>query len=94
MTRYDSGDEKRTDPRPVYILLGVDTEGGSHVYHTRSETVYTIEGTEVAYREDLEDRSINLFMDYVADRRGWQVRYLFRTAGDAITYSVSPEEAL
>ncbi|MFC4989400.1 hypothetical protein [Saliphagus infecundisoli] len=91
MTRYTRTKEKRTDPRPAYIPLGVDTEDASYVYHTRTESVYTIEGTTVAYHQSLEGHSINVYMDYVADRRGWADRRLHRTLGDGLEQANPPE---
>ncbi|MFC4989685.1 hypothetical protein [Saliphagus infecundisoli] len=84
MTRYNRTKEKRTDPRPAHVHLGVDTEGGSHVYHVPSESVYTIEGTAVAYHEFLEGHPISTYLEYVADRRGWLLRSLDRRAADAL----------
>ncbi|WP_114576288.1 hypothetical protein [Saliphagus sp. LR7] len=84
MTRYTRTKEKRTDPRPAYIHLGVDIEGGSHVHHVFSESVYTIEGTAVAYHECLDGHPISTYLKYVADRRGWLLRSLDRRAADAL----------
>ncbi|WP_306061320.1 hypothetical protein [Natronococcus wangiae] len=92
MRDYNPPAKKRTDPRPDYIHLGVDTEGGSHVYHTPTESVYTIEDTNVAYHESLEGRSINVYMDYIAERRGWTTRDMFHTMADAIV--TQAEEAI
>lgn len=84
MTRYTCTKEKRTDPRPAFVYLGVDTQNGSHVYHIPSESVYTIEGTSVAYHESLDGHPISTYLEYVADRRGWTTRSLDRRAADAL----------
>jgi len=73
-----------TDPRDAYIPIGVDTKGGHHVYRTTDETVFAIEGGRVTQRYDVSERSVNDWIDYVADRRGWESQELYKTAADAL----------
>jgi len=73
-----------TDPRDAYIPIGVDTKGGHHVYRTTDETVFAIEGGRVTQRYDVSERSVNDWIDYVADRRGWESQELHKTAADAL----------
>lgn len=91
MTRYDTDAENRTDPRPAYIPLGVDALGESHVYRTTDETVFVIDDSALSHREALDGRSVDSWMAYVSDRRGWTSRRYYATLGDAVENCVEAE---
>ncbi|MFC6763536.1 hypothetical protein [Natrinema soli] len=69
----------RTDHRPDYILVGVDTEDAHHVYRTTDETVHVIHNAERTYRYDLEsvDQGINDWIEYVKAERGFTTQHLY-----------------
>ncbi|WP_222914186.1 hypothetical protein [Natrinema sp. SYSU A 869] len=69
----------RTDHRPDYILVGIDTEDAHHVYRTTDETVYVIHNAERTYRYDLEavDQCINDWIEYVKTERGFTSQHLY-----------------
>ncbi|WP_323174096.1 hypothetical protein [Natrialba sp. PRR66] len=69
----------RTDHRPDYILVGVDTEDAHHVYRTPDETVHVIHNTKRTYRYDLEtvNQRINDWIEYVKDERGFKSQHLY-----------------
>jgi hypothetical protein len=77
----------RTDHRPDYLLIGVDTEDAHHVYRTTDETVHVIHDTTRTYRYDLEtlERSINDWIDYVQTNRGFATQHLYTTLADSLT---------
>lgn len=74
---------KRTDPRPNYSLLGVDSEGAHHIHDTKTQAVHVIRDGEREVVQDLDGHSVSEWMDYVEDERGWSERYLFDSMGDA-----------
>jgi len=70
--------EKRTgstDPRPTTVELGEDQRGADHIYRPRDELIHVIaaDGTR-EHVEDMRGRSVDDWMAYVADRRGWEVK--------------------
>ncbi|WP_339105943.1 hypothetical protein [Haloterrigena salinisoli] len=69
----------RTDPRPDYILVGIDTEGAHHVYRTTDETIHVIHTTERTYRYDLTtcDQDIDDWIKYVQAERGFTTQHLY-----------------
>ncbi|MFC6765901.1 hypothetical protein [Natrinema soli] len=69
----------RTDPRPDYILVGIDTEGAHHVYRTTDETVHVIHNTKRTYCYDLEavNQDINDWIEYVKAERGFTTQHLY-----------------
>lgn len=75
MERSISGNDPRaessTDPRPRHVPLGRDKAGCFHHYISHTETVFVIEGGEVAQTEDISRRPVDDWMAYVSDRRGW-----------------------
>lgn len=83
----------RSDPRPNYILIGIDAESAHHVYRTIDETVHVIHNTERTYRYDLEalEQTINDWIDYVATRRGFATQHLYTTLADSLTDAVGGE---
>jgi len=82
MSTHAHTQNKRTDPRAKYIFVGIDKAGGHHIYRTSDETVMVIEGTTIAYKHDLDGRSINEWLDYVEGKRGWGSQLLYKTFAD------------
>ena len=80
--------DKRTDPRDSYIQIGVDQEGAHHLYRTEDETVHVIRDGQRTYRQDLDGRSINEWINYVRGKRGWKHRDLFVDLSDFATSRV------
>jgi len=80
--------QESTDPRDDYIHIGIDTHDASHVYRTKDETVLVIEDGRIAYRHDLDERSVNEWLDYVTERRGWESRQLYKGMASALFSSV------
>lgn len=72
------------DPRDDYIHIGIDAKGGAHCYRTTDETVFAIGGGEIAQRYDVSERSVNDWIAYVDDRRGWDSQNLFESMADAL----------
>jgi hypothetical protein len=83
----------RTDPRPDYILVGIDTEGAHHVYRTTDESVHVIDNTERTYRYDLEalEQTIDDWIEYVTTRRGFTTQHLYTTLADSLTDAIGGE---
>ncbi|MFC6768616.1 hypothetical protein [Natrinema soli] len=69
----------RTDPRPNYILVGIDTEDAHHIYRTTDETVHVVHTTERTYRYNLNTCSqcINDWIEYVNAERGFTTQHLY-----------------
>lgn len=95
MSTKDAGSRKtdpttdRTDPRPNYIHLGVDTDHSSHVYRTTDETVHVVDAHGAReHRESLGSRSVHDWMDYVATKRGWTTQYMVDSFGDFLAASL------
>lgn len=90
MSTKDSGSCKtdpttnRTDPRPNYIRLGVDTDSASHVYRTTDETIHVVRDAARERVQNLDGRSVHEWMDYVATERGWTTQYMFDSPSGAI----------
>jgi hypothetical protein len=84
----------RTDPRPDYILVGIDTEGAHHVYRTTDETVHVINDTGRTYHYDLEalEQTIDDWIEYVRTRRGFTTQYLYTTLADSLTDAIGGED--
>ncbi|WP_306055611.1 hypothetical protein [Natronococcus wangiae] len=80
----------RTDPRPDYILVGVDTDGAHHVYRTIDESVHVIDSHERTYRYDLEalEKTINDWIAYITTRRGFATQHLYTTLADSLTDAI------
>jgi len=59
------------------LRLGVDSEGATHHYSRIAGTVAVVEVDGGVHRTDLEDRPLEMWIDYVADERGWEtLRYV------------------
>jgi len=91
MSTTHSSTQERTDPRPDYIHIGIDEEGGVHCYRTRDERVFCIEDGAVVEEFDLVElnRSVNDYIEHVADRRGWADQDLYTSMAASLTDSVT-----
>ena len=59
------------------LRLGVDSEGATHHYSRIAGTVTVVEVDGGVHRTDLEDRPLEMWIDFVADERGWEtLRYV------------------
>ncbi len=88
-TTHETVSEAPTaDPRPTYLPIGTDGEGAHHVYRTIDESVHVINDGKRIHREDLGERSVNEWLAYVADVRGWTEQHLYVTPGEAIADSI------
>jgi len=76
--------QNRIDPRPRYFALGVDGDGAQHCYHTRSDTVIVVRNGKREHVEDMHGRSLDGWMAYVADARGWDTRRYGRSIVDQL----------
>ncbi|MFC6764358.1 hypothetical protein [Natrinema soli] len=67
----------RTNHRPDYILVGIDTEDAHHVYRTTDETVHVIHNSDRTYRYNLNtcDQRINDWIEYVKAERGFTTQH-------------------
>ncbi|MDB2249242.1 hypothetical protein [Halorubrum ezzemoulense] len=77
MKESDTNVRKRTDPRPVYIELGDDTDGAFHVYRTTDETIHVVQGGERVQKFVLNGRSVDDYVKFVRDDvegREWENR--------------------
>ena len=65
----------RNGVRPKYINLGTDGDGATHTYRTTDETVHAVaaDGTR-EHVEQLAGASVDDWMAFVADKRGWADR--------------------
>jgi len=63
--------DRSTDPRPTYIDLGTDAEGREHTYRTTVETIVVVRDGQRVHREQLGPRTVDDWMDFVAERIGW-----------------------
>lgn len=62
----------RNGVRPKYIPLGVDERDAHHVYDTTSETIHIIHSDGSRGRRVLGTKSVDDWMDAVADGWGWK----------------------
>jgi hypothetical protein len=72
-TPNQKGSHDSHSPRPRYIYLGEDTEGGTHLYRTVDETIFAVTPDgRLAHRFDLDDaRTVDHYVAHVRDARGW-----------------------
>jgi hypothetical protein len=71
------------NPRPRYIPLGEDADGGIHVYRTVDETIFALDQSgRREYRFDTDDRpaTVEDYVAHVAAQRGWYDRIYGRDA--------------
>jgi len=62
------------NPRPRYIPLGEDAEGGTHLYRTADETIFAFDAAgRREYRFDIggDDRTVDHYVAHVQVKRGW-----------------------
>jgi len=62
------------NPRPRYIYLGEDADGGTHVYRTPDETIFALTTAgRIEYRFDIAARpeSVDDYVSHVTAERGW-----------------------
>jgi len=88
MSTTHSQTDNSTDPRDDYIHIGVDQEGASHCYRTTDESIFAIDNGEVIHHFDLDGRSVNTYIDHVAEARGWQSRQLYKGMASALFSSL------
>ena len=63
-----------TDPRPAYIVLGVDERGAHHCYDTRTETVHIVHSDGSRGRRLLDGGDVDDWMDAVEGGWGWSTK--------------------
>ena len=81
--------ENRSDPRADYIPLGRDGQGAYHVFRTIDETVHVVNDVEREHVEQLARGSkIDVWMEFVATRRGWDDRRYWPTLGEAFDAAI------
>lgn len=74
MTDYDDSMEERTAVRRA--LLGLDGEDGVHEIDPTTRTVYVRGHSGIEHVEELGERPVSAWIDYVRDERGWDdLRY-------------------
>jgi hypothetical protein len=62
------------NPRPRYIALGEDVEGGTHLYRTADETIFAFDAAgRREYRFDIDGRpeTVEDYVAHVTAERGW-----------------------
>lgn len=79
--------------RPRYLLIGADEEGCDHLYRTSDETILVINGTELVWRQDITNRSVTDWVDFIEQKRGWEDRQLFRSFYEAFAEKFIPEQS-
>lgn len=88
MSTYDTTANQGNDGvRPDYIILGTDTTGAQHVYDTTTETVHIVHPDGSRGRKILWDTSktVDDYVEAVADGRGWDTRRYGRSLIKAVT---------
>jgi hypothetical protein len=76
----DTQDDTGTDPaarspvRPDYIFLGVDGDGGDHVYRTFEESVHVIRDGRGVHVQEFDGKDVDHWMAYIEGKRGWANR--------------------
>jgi len=76
MQRSTPTDEKASahNPRPRYVYIGEDADGGTHVYRTADETIFALTAAgRIEYRFDIAARpeSVDDYVSHVTAERGW-----------------------
>lgn len=74
MHEYATTPEKCTDVRPTYIVLVTDADGADHIYRTDDETVHVVTDAGRDRVEQLGARSVDEWITFVDERRGWRHR--------------------
>jgi len=68
MTRFAPTDLERIATLP---LVGVDGEGAEHHFDQYADDVYVLQNGDVEHVEELGAGQLPEWVDYVADKRGW-----------------------
>ena len=80
------------NPRPRYIPLGEDAEGGTHVYRTADETIFAFDAAgRPEYRFDIDGcpETVEDYVAHVTAERGWyDLRYGFEAFVDQLAEAV------
>jgi hypothetical protein len=80
------------NPRPRYIALGEDAEGGTHLYRTADETIFAFDASgRREYRFDIDGRpeTVEDYVAHVAAERGWyDLIYGFEAFVDCLAEAV------
>jgi hypothetical protein len=67
--------QERTAPTPADIRqkdhIGIDTDEMDHYLDRVRQTIYVLDGEEIVHREDVTERTVGDWVDYVAAARGW-----------------------
>lgn len=71
MTESDALSE---DVDGIATFVGRDATGARHRHDPRDDTLYVVTDDGVEHTEDLDGRSLDEWVAFVADRRGWDVR--------------------
>ena len=84
----------RTDHRPDYILVGIDTEDAHHVYRTTDETVHVIHNTDRTCRYNLDDHNQRIYdwIEYVKAERGFTAQHLYSSLSTAFCNSEGDDQ--
>lgn len=60
------------NPRPRYVYIGEDTNGGTHLYRTVDETIFAFDASgRFEFRFDVDARTVDHYVAHVKDSRGW-----------------------
>jgi|GEM_PF-4143612 len=82
----------KTGVRPRYTLLGTDEHGSTHLYNTHDDQVIVITAANtLEQRVALDGRSVDEWMAYVDDARGWLDRRYHATLVDALASRITLE---
>ena len=81
---------ENTSVRPRWLFCGTDATGTDHVYNTVTGFVVAVAPDgDREHVAELVDASIDEWMAFVAQKRGWADRRLYEHFGDALANRVS-----
>jgi hypothetical protein len=71
-TQGDTGTDPaaRSPVRPDYVFLGVDGDGGDHVYRTFEESVHVIRDGRGVHVQEFDGKDVDHWMAYIEGKRG------------------------
>jgi hypothetical protein len=76
--------------RPRWLYCGMDATGTDHVYNTVTRSVVAVAPDgDREHVADLAEASIDEWMSFVAQKRGWADRRLYESFGDALAERVN-----
>ena len=76
--------------RPRWLFCGTDETGTDHIYNTVTGRVVAVAPDgDREYVAELAAGSIDEWMAFVAQKRGWRYQRLFETFGDALAAGMS-----